>query len=134
MRSPNRQFLYGPMIKKKNLKKYITKVDCPILFLHGDEDEVISIKSSINAYDKVPHERKKLIILHEGHHRLLMDEKVNWEAYQIMKLFFDDHLLNEQKIEMAEDIMDKLIEKKHRLDAEKENLKQVTIHEESVTS
>lgn len=118
----------------KNLKKYITKVDCPILFLHGDEDEVISIKSSINAYDKVPHERKKLIILHEGHHRLLMDEKVNWEAYQIMKLFFDDHLLNEQKIEMAEDIMDKLIEKKHRLDAEKENLKQVTIHEESVTS
>lgn len=59
----------------KNLKKYITKVDCPILFLHGDEDEVISIKSSINAYDKVPHERKKLIILHEGHHRLLMDEK-----------------------------------------------------------
>ena len=33
----------------KNLKKYITKVDCPILFLHGDEDEVISIKSSINA-------------------------------------------------------------------------------------
>ncbi|MFR2704516.1 MAG: alpha/beta hydrolase [Longicatena caecimuris] len=118
----------------KNPKKYITKVDCPILFLHGDEDEVISIKSSINAYDKVPHERKKLIILHEGHHRLLMDEKVNWEAYQIMKLFFDDHLLNEQKIEMAEDIMDKLIEKKHRLDAEKENLKQVTIHEESVTS
>ena len=53
---------------------------------------------------------------------------------EIMKLFFDDHLLNEQKIEMAEDIMDKLIEKKHRLDAEKENLKQVTIHEESVTS
>ena len=56
----------------KNLKKYITKVDCPILFLHGDEDEVISIKSSINAYDKVPHERKKLIILHEGHHFLMI--------------------------------------------------------------
>ena len=51
----------------------------------------------------------------------------------LIKMCIRDRL-NEQKIEMAEDIMDKLIEKKHRLDAEKENLKQVTIHEESVTS
>lgn len=107
----------------KNLKKYIAKVTCPVLFLHGDEDEVISVKSSLNAYEKVPHEQKKLIILHEGHHRILMDEKVNWEAYQIIKLFFDGILLSEQTIEMADDIMDSLIEKKRQLDAAKESVK-----------
>lgn len=104
----------------KNLKKYIGDVECPVLILHGDEDEVISLKSSLWAYDKIPHDRKKLIILHEGHHRLLMDTKVNWECYQLMKLFLKEELLGNDAIPQAEDIMDQLLEKKHALMKQKE--------------
>lgn len=92
----------------KNLKKYISSVPCPVLLLHGDRDEVISSKSSLYAFDKIPHEQKKLYLLHGGRHRLLMDEMVNWECYQLMKLFFEDHILHGRKIEQATDIMDDL--------------------------
>ena len=109
----------------KNLKKYIVDVECPVLFLHGDQDEVISIKSSLWAYEKLPHDRKKLIILHEGHHRLLMDENVHWECYQIMKLFLNKELLGDTKIIQAEDIMDSLIEKKRAMMQESTKEKEI---------
>lgn len=109
----------------KNLKKYISDVECPVLILHGDEDEVISLKSSLWAYEKIPHERKKLIILHEGHHRLLMDTKVNWECYQLMKLFLKEDILGSHMIPQAEDIMDHLLEKKHTLMKQKEEKKEI---------
>lgn len=103
----------------KQLKKHITHVTCPVLLLHGDADEVISVKSSLWAYSKIQHEHKKMLILHEGHHRLLMDEKVNWECYQNMKLFINNTILGEEPIEMAEDIMDTLLQKKRELEADK---------------
>lgn len=90
----------------KNLKPYIHQVTCPVLLLHGDEDEVIPVKSSIYAYEKIPHEQKKLILFHEGHHRLLMDQKVNWEVYQVMRLFFQNHILNGREIPQSPDILD----------------------------
>ncbi|WP_455801181.1 alpha/beta hydrolase [Amedibacillus sp. YH-ame6] len=93
----------------KNLKKYISSVECPVLLLHGDQDEVISPKSSLYAYDKIPHARKKLVYLHGGHHRLFMDETVNWECYQIMKLFMEDKILGEDEIPQAIDIMEELL-------------------------
>lgn len=101
----------------KQLKKYIMHVNCPVLFIHGDEDEVISVKSSLWAYGKLPHNKKKLIILHEGHHRLLMDKNVSWECYQTMKLFLDHAILHDQPIEMSQDIMGELIQKKRELQA-----------------
>lgn len=115
----------------KQLKKHINHVTCPVLLLHGDADEVISVKSSLWAYSKIPHNQKKLIILHEGHHRLLMDEKVNWECYQNMKLFLNNIILGEEPIEMAEDIMEELLKQKRELDAKKEEQSK-TSHSEDV--
>ena len=37
----------------KNLKKYIGFVECPVFMIHGDMDEVISVKSSLWAYNTV---------------------------------------------------------------------------------
>lgn len=99
----------------KNLKRYIENVSCPVLLMHGDSDEVISLKSSLYAFDKIPHTQKKLILLHGGHHRLLMDEQVNWECYQIMKLFFEDKILGDVQIPQAPDIMNELLEHYHTL-------------------
>ncbi len=98
----------------KNLKKYIGFVECPVCMIHGDMDEVISVKSSLWAYNKLPHTHKKLILLHEGHHRLLMDEGVSWTCYQNMKLFFQGLLLPDEEPEMAADIMPALLEEKKR--------------------
>lgn len=106
-----RSFYVAFMDLVKNLKKYIQQVPCPVLIMHGDVDEVIATRSSIQAYNNIPHERKKLVILHGGHHRLFMDESVNWECYQIIKLFFDDHILHDQKIEQAPDIMNTLMKR-----------------------
>lgn len=101
-----RSFYSAFMDVVKSLKRYIEEVSCPVLILHGDEDEVIPLRSSTWAYEKIPHEDKKLIILHKGHHRLLMDPMVCWETFQIMKLFLDNKILNKEEIEFAPDILD----------------------------
>ncbi|MCI8851475.1 MAG: alpha/beta fold hydrolase [Erysipelotrichaceae bacterium] len=98
----------------KNLKAYIKNVNCPVLLLHGDEDEVISVKSSVYAYDRIPHENKKLIILHNGHHRLLMDQKVSQEVYRIITLFIHDQIVIDQGFPEAEDIL-KVYERQNRM-------------------
>lgn len=90
----------------RHCKPYIEQVACPVLLLHGDADEVISVKSSIYAYDKIPHAQKKLLLFHNGHHRLLMDETVNWEVYQNMRLFLIGRILGENDIPQAPDILD----------------------------
>ncbi|MEG0423260.1 MAG: YqiA/YcfP family alpha/beta fold hydrolase [Erysipelotrichaceae bacterium] len=92
----------------KSLKKYIAFVECPVLILHGDEDEVISLKSSMQAFEKIKHDRKRLLIFHGGHHRLLMDQKVNWEVYQNIKLFIQGAILPDYEVINAPDIMDQL--------------------------
>lgn len=97
----------------KALKNDIGNVHCPVLLLHGDRDEVISPKSSLYAYNKIPHDKKKLIFLHNGHHRLLMDEAVHWECYQIMKLFFSNVILHDHLIEQADDILAQLQQDYH---------------------
>lgn len=92
----------------KELKHCISEVHCPVLILHGDEDEVIPLRSSTQAYDKIPHDQKRLIILHEGHHRLLMDEKVSWEVYQLIRLFFNGILLPKEPKLHSPDYLDEL--------------------------
>lgn len=104
---------YGAfMTTIKELKRYIQEVHCPVLLLHGDEDEVIPLRSSISAYDKVPHEKKKLIILHGGCHRLLMDEKVNWECYQMIRLFLNEQIIPEISIPQSPDYLEELQERR----------------------
>lgn len=90
----------------KSLKKYIGMVQCPVLILHGDVDEVIPLRSSTQAFEKIPHERKRLIIFHSGHHRLLMDTKVNWEVYQNINLFLNGKILPDYEVENARDILE----------------------------
>ena len=72
----------------RNCRDSIASVHCPILFLHGDADEVIPLKSSIHAYEKVTHPDKRLIILHEGRHHLLSEPISANECYQLILLFF----------------------------------------------
>lgn len=91
----------------RNCRDSIAHVDCPILFLHGDQDEVIPLKSSIHAYEKVPHKDKRLFILHEGHHHLLSEPKTANECCQLIFLFFKGEIVTKQRT-FAPDILDSL--------------------------
>ncbi|MEG0823836.1 MAG: YqiA/YcfP family alpha/beta fold hydrolase [Erysipelotrichaceae bacterium] len=79
----------------KYYKGYIKAVNVPTLILHGDEDEIIPLRSSLQAFDKIPNDNKRLIILHGGRHRILQDPRVNNEAYQIINLFLNEKILND---------------------------------------
>ncbi len=89
-------------------KEDIANVDCPICMIHGDKDEVIPLRSSINAYDKIKHDKKKLFIIHKGKHQLMFHDNSSWDAWQIYNLFMDDKIVtNEHEkpdpIEMVEE-------------------------------
>lgn len=76
-------------------KDSIEKVDVPVLFLHGNKDETIPVRSSENAYAKVPHEMKLLLVIEGVMHRLLDDERLNQDILKIIDDFFNEKLLKE---------------------------------------
>lgn len=91
----------------RNCRDSIASVHCPILFLHGDADEVIPLKSSIHAYEKVTHPDKRLIILHEGRHHLLSEPISANECYQLILLFFKGEIVTRRRT-FAPDILNTL--------------------------
>ncbi|MEI3116660.1 MAG: alpha/beta fold hydrolase [Merdibacter sp.] len=88
----------------KNCRDSIASVHCPILILHGDEDETIPLKSSLQAYEKIRHAQKRLIILHEGHHHLLSEPWTANECYQLILLFFKGEIVTKKR-NFAPDIL-----------------------------
>jgi esterase/lipase len=70
----------------------ITEVTCPVLLLHGTDDEVIPVRSSEGAYAKIPHDRKRLFILKGVQHRIL-DSSINADVLMLIHNFFTGKLL-----------------------------------------
>lgn len=89
----------------KTCRDSIASVFCPVLILHGDEDEVIPLKSSTWAYAQLPHAQKRLFILHEGHHHLLSEPLTANESFQLLMLFFNGDIVT-RKVTLAPDILD----------------------------
>lgn len=77
----------------KQLKSSIANVTCPILLIHGDEDEVIPPRSSEWAFENISHDQKRLVFLHLGKHRILNDEHVRDVAYLLILDFIEERLL-----------------------------------------
>ncbi len=76
-----------------NCKESITKINCPILFIHGSSDETIPVRSSENAYAKVPHHQKMLLVIHGVAHRILDDQDHNQDILKIIDDFFNKTLI-----------------------------------------
>jgi esterase/lipase len=73
-------------------KESISHVDCPVLFIHGANDEVISYSSSAHAYKKIKHDKKRLIYLEGAKHRFLYDGKMEHTAFVIIEKMLEDDL------------------------------------------
>ena len=72
-------------------KESITQVDCPVLFLHGSEDEVIPVSSSKDAYQKVSG-KKLLLQVEGGKHRMLYDNTLEHQLFPIIQLVMENKL------------------------------------------
>lgn len=77
----------------KSCKNSIEKVTCPVLMVHGDADEVIPLRSSNNAFDKIPHDYKRLFFIHNGKHRLMLNNDTNYEVFQLFWLFINNKIV-----------------------------------------
>lgn len=77
----------------KHLKSAISDVTCPVLLIQGDDDEVISTRSSEWAFNQIKHDQKRCVFLHGGKHRVLSDTNVNQEAFLLIQLFIEDKIL-----------------------------------------
>lgn len=94
----------------KLCKEDIAHVTCPVCFVHGDKDEVIPLRSSYHAYDKLPHEQKQMFIIHNGKHSILRRKETAWEVYQLLLLFINKTILGDTPITFAKDIFDDIEE------------------------
>lgn len=72
LRFSREMFLKAPKYLKLNLDKYII----PALFIHGDRDKWVNIKSSRYAMDKILTRDKELVELKDRGHGLIKDDTV----------------------------------------------------------
>ena len=56
-------------------KKLLKNVVSPILFIHSQEDDLTSPKSSKDVYNNISSQDKELIILHDSYHMVLYDNE-----------------------------------------------------------
>jgi esterase/lipase len=74
-------------------KDSISQIDQPVLFLHGSDDEVIPVRSSQNAYRKIWHSDKLLLVIEGVLHRILDDQDHQEDILHIIDDFFNGKLI-----------------------------------------
>lgn len=67
-----------------NYKASIDQVDCPVLFIHGTNDEIIPVESSRDAYKNLEG-KKRMILLEGAKHRFLYDGIMEKTAFTIIE-------------------------------------------------
>ncbi len=74
-------------------KESIAEVSCPVLLLHGLDDEVIPISSSKNACKKLSC-KHQLILFDGGKHRMLYDNTIQNNIFPIIECMIEGKLVN----------------------------------------
>ena len=59
------------------------KIDCPCFIIHGENDNITPIKSTIKFYYKITNNKNKLLIINKGHNLLVPKDKNDKEPYNI---------------------------------------------------
>lgn len=91
----------------KKYKNSIKKVTCPVCIVHGDKDDTIPLKSSIDAIEAIEHSKKRLFIIHNGTHHLMTNTDTGYETFMLFKNFMDRVLLPEISTTFCKDIYEK---------------------------
>ncbi len=67
-------------------------VECPVLILHGTEDDTIAVSSSRRIYKKIPAAQKGLILLEGVGHAILDDPVYASLALNTIAAFIEDQI------------------------------------------
>ena len=73
-----------------NCKEGIEKVNCPTLFIASMKDELIPYTVTLKYYRKVKHDQKNCVVLPDGEHRLLDNEKSGPLVIALIKDYLKD--------------------------------------------
>jgi len=81
----------GQMFKDReqvNQKKLLKNINCPVLILHGDEDDRVPLKDSQSAMNILDDKGDLYIIEGEGHGflnsiEIVIDKTINWLATKV---------------------------------------------------
>ena len=76
----------------ENCRDSVANVSCPVLMMAAINDRVISYKTSLKYYEKIPHENKKCVIFAEGQHDLLGDNKLSKLTINNIRAFIEDRI------------------------------------------
>ena len=74
------------------LKQDAAMVECPVLILHGTDDETISVSSSRKIYKKIPSAQKGLVMLEGVGHAILDDPVYASLALNTIDAFIDGQI------------------------------------------
>ena len=74
------------------LKQDAVLVECPVMILHGTEDETITVSSSRKIYKKIPAAQKGLILLEGVGHAILDDPAYASMALHTIAAFIDGQI------------------------------------------
>ncbi|MCF0259827.1 MAG: alpha/beta fold hydrolase [Erysipelotrichaceae bacterium] len=70
----------------------ITHISCPVLMIHGTDDDIILPSSSKRAFQDIPHSKKRLIYVEGGGHKMLYDGKQEKTVHTLVLNMIEDSL------------------------------------------
>lgn len=76
VKKPTARLLYELILAAQVLWRYIDRINKPLLLLHGEKDQVVPSKASIEVYNKVKSVEKELKIYKDLYHEILNEH--NW--------------------------------------------------------
>lgn len=74
----------------KTVRANFEKVTCPALIIHSREDDLTSLKSANETYNKISSKDKELIVLENSYHMVLYDNEKEFVFNKALS-FFDTH-------------------------------------------
>jgi len=84
-----------------NYKDEIYELDIPVLFVHGTVDQLVPTKSSIEIYEKLKNDKKKLLLIKDYYHDVFKGDKVDAICLEIQKfLSIKERKIKKEKIEL----------------------------------
>ena len=75
-----------------------TIINIPVLILHGDEDQIVPITSSVKIYDEIPSKEKKLVKVKGYYHDLFKGKKLEIICTEVEKFLIKNKLFIKSEI------------------------------------
>ncbi|MEM2201002.1 MAG: alpha/beta hydrolase [Ignisphaera sp.] len=71
VKKPTARLLYELIRASQDVWKYIDRIEKPLLLLHGEKDQVVPPKASIDVYNRIKYPEKELKIYKDLYHEIL---------------------------------------------------------------